>query len=163
MGAERWGPGVSIRRYEFGSWRGLVVSREELVLAHFWGDDPEVLLGRAAKPLEPRLHALLNDYFSGRATEPAGWAVGLEGLPQFDRAVYRAVRAVPRGLTATYKEIAVAAGSPRAARAVGNALARNPIPLFVPCHRVRGANGAGGWSGPPGWKDRLLALEARPG
>ena len=109
--------------------------------------------------IESGLHALLNDYFSGRAVEPARWPVGLKGLPPFDQAVYEAVRCIPRGKTATYGEIAARAGFPRAVRAVGNALARNPIPLFVPCHRVRGAGGPGGWSGPPGWKERLLALE----
>ncbi len=155
--------------YEFGAWRGLVTLREGRVRVHVWGEDHRALIDRAAglvdaglnesTPAKVGLQALLKDYFSGRTVEPARWPVDLEGLSSFDRAVYEAVRSIPGGKTATYGEIAARAGSPCAARAVGNALARNPIPLFIPCHRVRGANGPGGWSGPPGWKERLLVLE----
>ncbi len=161
---------MSTLMYEFGVWRGLVTLREGRVRAHIWGEDS----GSPIKPVvgivdadlgepplvEVGLRALLNDYFSGRAVEPARWPVDLEGLSSFYRAVYEVVRSIPGGKTATYGDIAAQAGSPRAARAVGNALARNPIPLFVPCHRVRGADGPGGWSGPPGWKERLLVLES---
>ena len=172
MPADRRDEAMSILIYEFGIWRGLIASREGRVRAHIWGEDPGALIEQAAvivdagpaesPAIEPGLNILLNDYFSGRAVEPAHWPIGQEGLPPFDRAVYEAVRRIPRGETAAYGDIAVRAGSPRAARAVGNALARNQIPLFVPCHRVRGAGGPGGWSGPPGWKERLLAIEARP-
>jgi methylated-DNA-[protein]-cysteine S-methyltransferase len=84
----------------------------------------------------------------------------------FRREVYAATRAIPPGSTATYGEIARAIGRPDAARDVGAALARNPTPIIVPCHRVLGANGKlTGFSAPGGLdtKRRMLALEGAPG
>ncbi len=84
----------------------------------------------------------------------------------FLREVYTATRAVPPGSTATYGEIARAIRRPDAARDVGAALARNPTPIIVPCHRVVGANGKlTGFSAPGGLetKRRMLALEGAPG
>jgi methylated-DNA-[protein]-cysteine S-methyltransferase len=80
---------------------------------------------------------------------------------EFLAKVRKAVRAIPRGETRTYGEVARAAGRPGAARAVGQAMARNPIPLLVPCHRVVASGGPGGYSGGRGLatKSRLLALE----
>ncbi len=85
----------------------------------------------------------------------------MDGLPEFQRRVYQAARSVPAGRTVTYGELAERTGSPGAARAVGQALAKNPFPLVVPCHRIVAANGAGGFSAPGGLgtKARLLALE----
>src|SRR4029453_10295702 len=82
--------------------------------------------------------------------------------------VYAATRAIPAGSTATYGEIARAIGrtNPEAAREVGAALARNPTPIIVPCHRVVGANGKlTGFSAPGGLatKRRMLQLEGAPG
>lgn len=88
------------------------------------------------------------------------------GIDPFRRAVYAATRTVPPGTTATYGEIARAIGQPDAARDVGAALARNPFPIVVPCHRVVGANGKlTGFSAPGGLatKRRMLALEGAPG
>ena len=83
-------------------------------------------------------------------------------VPPFFRRVYEEARAVPRGEVRTYASLAAAAGSPAATRAVGQAMARNPWPLVVPCHRVVGSAGKpGGFSAPGGLdtKARLLALE----
>jgi methylated-DNA-[protein]-cysteine S-methyltransferase len=87
--------------------------------------------------------------------------VELGHLTAFQRDVYRALAEVPWGATVTYGELARLAGHPNKARAVGTAMRTNPIPIFVPCHRVvaSGAGGLGGWSGPAGWKEKLLALE----
>ena len=84
------------------------------------------------------------------------------------RAVYAATREIPAGRTATYGEIARAIGrnDPNGARDVGVALARNPFPIIVPCHRVLGANGKlTGFSAPGGLdtKRRMLELEGAPG
>lgn len=82
----------------------------------------------------------------------------------FMRAVWRALCCIPYGKTASYKEIALAAGSPKAARAVGLANNRNPIPLFIPCHRIIGANGKlVGYRGGLKLKEKLLALESNHG
>lgn len=86
-------------------------------------------------------------------------------VPPFFRRVYEEARAVPRGLVRSYAEIAAAAGSPAATRAVGQAMAKNPWPVVVPCHRVVGSAGKpGGFSAPGGLdtKARLLALEGAP-
>jgi methylated-DNA-[protein]-cysteine S-methyltransferase len=81
----------------------------------------------------------------------------------FIRRVVEACRAIPPGETRSYGQLAVEAGSPGAARAVGQVMARNPLPIIVPCHRVLGAGGRlGGYSMGSGLplKRRLLALEA---
>lgn len=80
----------------------------------------------------------------------------------FVRKVYELARRIPPGSTMTYGELAHAAGSPGAARAVGQAMARNPFPLLVPCHRVVAADGSlTGYSGAGGvaTKARILASE----
>ena len=91
-----------------------------------------------------------------------------DGVEPFRRQVHAATRRIPPGRTATYGEIARAIGRTdlEAAREVGAALARNPFPIVVPCHRVLGANGKlTGFSAPGGLetKRRMLELEGAPG
>ncbi len=105
-----------------------------------------------------RAEAELRAYLAGRQrrfTVP----LDLAAVPPFHRQVLEAARRVPYGRTVTYGALAEAAGRPGAARAVGQAMARNPVPLLVPCHRVVAAAGLGGFGGGPGLKRRLLALE----
>ena len=88
------------------------------------------------------------------------------GIDDFRRAVYAATREIPAGTTWSYGEVARAIGRPDGARDVGTALARNPFPIIVPCHRVVAANGAlTGFSAPGGLatKRRMLELEGAPG
>lgn len=85
--------------------------------------------------------------------------VVLDGLPPFIRRVLTALRRVPRGRTIGYGELAARAGSPGAARAAGSSCARNPVPLWVPCHRVVASGGLGGFSGGLDVKRALLRLE----
>lgn len=88
--------------------------------------------------------------------------VDVRGLAPFDARVYLAVADVPAGSTVTYGEVAALVGSPRAARAVGRAMARCPLFPAVPCHRVvRASDGWSGWGGDPTLKRRLLAAERR--
>ena len=112
--------------------------------------DPDSL----AEPIR-QLHA----YFAGKR-RTFDMALDLAGLPPFDAAVYRAAMQIPYGETASYGELAGMAGSPRAARAVGSAMARCPLFPVVPCHRVIHADGSNrGW-GPDLWIKRwLLNLE----
>ena len=80
----------------------------------------------------------------------------------FQRAVMHRCRRIPRGQVLTYRQLAARAGHPGAARAVGNVMATNRVPLIVPCHRVVGSSGKlGGFSAPQGlaMKRRLLRLE----
>lgn len=83
-----------------------------------------------------------------------------EGGGPFVRRARAALRRVPPGATCTYADLASRAGSPRAARAAGSACATNPLPLFIPCHRVLASGGRlGGFSGGLAWKKILLERE----
>lgn len=114
--------------------------------------------------LLPELVQAIRDYFRGK---PVRFDVALEldHQPEFRRRVLEACRSIPRGQTASYADLARAAGSPQAMRAVGGAMANNPLPLVVPCHRVVRSDGTlGGFSSPDGvrQKRRLLQLEGVP-
>lgn len=108
---------------------------------------------------------LLQAYFSG---EPKGLRqvrLDSRGWTPFFTDVYKACRAIPAGETRRYADLARAVGRPRAVRAVGQAMARNRVPLVIPCHRVIGSDGRlCGFSAPGGLdaKQRLLELEKRP-
>ncbi|QHI69238.1 methylated-DNA--[protein]-cysteine S-methyltransferase [Tichowtungia aerotolerans] len=77
----------------------------------------------------------------------------------FQQAVWKAMQKIPRGKTRTYSEIAAAIGRPKAVRAVGTACGANPLPLFIPCHRVVAKNGLGGFGSGLPWKKMLLKSE----
>jgi len=117
---------------------------------------PRVLAApRRTDPLRRQLDA----FFEGRRTAfefPIDWRL----VHGFHRGVLQATAAIPYGRVSSYGEVAAQAGSPRAARAAGNALAGNPIPIVVPCHRVVHADGGlGGYTGGLDRKRFLLALE----
>jgi len=123
------------------------------VRAARFGRDPGVPARRARLP---RVRRWVRDFFAGRAVRPPlDWS----GLTEFERAVGAAVRRIPRGETRTYGQVARDVGRPGAARAVGRALARNRFCLFVPCHRVVGRGGPGGFSAPGGLALKRLLLE----
>ncbi len=101
-------------------------------------------------------------YFSGhRADFPD--RLDLEGATTFQRRVWDAARAIPYGQTRSYAWVAGQVGRPGATRAAGQALARNPLPVIIPCHRVIEADGGlGGFSGGLKMKRRLRKLESNP-
>lgn len=99
----------------------------------------------------------LEAYFAGRLCEFTV-PISLTGTP-FQLKVWQAMRNIGYGETKTYRELAKAAGYPKAARAVGNACAANPIAIIVPCHRVLAQNGLGGFGGGLYAKRWLLNLE----
>ena len=131
--------------------------------------------GRPAPPDIATLPGVVRRAIDGMTAVLAGAADDLRDVPldhrsvdRFRRAVYAATRAVPPGATRSYGEIARAMGlaGTDAARAVGAALARNPTPIIVPCHRVVAADGKlTGFSAPGGLatKRRMLELEGTPG
>jgi methylated-DNA-[protein]-cysteine S-methyltransferase len=102
----------------------------------------------------------LQRYFYGeRVSFPD--ILDISGATDFQKAVWNATRSIPYGETRTYAWVAQQIGSSQACRAVGGALARNPFPIIVPCHRVIASNGnLGGFSGGSALKKRLLKLEA---
>jgi O-6-methylguanine DNA methyltransferase len=79
---------------------------------------------------------------------------------EFQRAVWREMKKILRGQTRTYSEIAAAIGRPKAVRAVGSACGANPLPVYIPCHRVVAKNGLGGFGSGLPWKKLLLRLES---
>ena len=104
----------------------------------------------------------IQGYMTGRSIDFASVALDLTDFDQFEGKVYAAARAIPWGQTVSYGELARRIGSPGAARAVGRALGRNPVPIVVPCHRILAkGHRIGGFSAPGGTftKQRLLALE----
>jgi methylated-DNA-[protein]-cysteine S-methyltransferase len=134
-------------------------------------DEPERVLEQISTEVTPRVLELparldrerreLDEYFHGRRESfdlELDWRLIPAG---FYRKVLRvAARKLPFGVTASYGEVAAWAGSPRAYRAAGTALASNPIPIVVPCHRVLRAGGElGQYGGGPEMKAWLLRLE----
>ena len=113
-----------------------------------------------ADALLARTAAELAEYFAGQR-EYFDLPLDLRATTPFDRRVLDAIAAIPYGATRTYGELAQAVGSPGAARAVGRACRRNPVPLLIACHRVVRTGGTlGGFgAGGPEVKARLLALE----
>ena len=113
---------------------------------------------RSPRPVEEARREL-DEYFEGRRRE-FGLRVDLHGLPVFQRRVLEELVRVHYGEVATYGTLAARIGKPRAARAVGGALNRNPVPIVVPCHRVVGASGSlVGYAGGLERKQALLELE----
>jgi O-6-methylguanine DNA methyltransferase len=105
----------------------------------------------------------LERYFAG---EPVTFKLDVDAYASihactpFERAVYGALARIPYGEVASYRDVAAAAGHPNAYRAVGSALARNALPVILPCHRVIKNDGRlGSYGDDPAWKERLLALE----
>jgi methylated-DNA-[protein]-cysteine S-methyltransferase len=99
---------------------------------------------------------------SGESPDLSFVQIDLNNIPALDRRVYELARTIPPGETLTYGQIATRLGDPLLARDVGQALARNPFPIVVPCHRVVAAGGKlGGFSARGGvaTKQRLLAIE----
>jgi methylated-DNA-[protein]-cysteine S-methyltransferase len=124
--------------------------------------------GAAEAPPPAPVREAVDEIAGLLAGEPRGLTgveLDMRGVEQFDRRVYSAARTIAPGATRTYGELAAMIGAPQEARAVGAALARNPFPLVVPCHRVLAAGGGlGGFSAPGGvaTKLRLLGIEGVP-
>jgi methylated-DNA-[protein]-cysteine S-methyltransferase len=102
------------------------------------------------------------DLLAGGRADLTGIELDMDGVGDLEQRIYTAARAIPAGSTRTYGELAADVGEPGAARAVGAAMARNPFPIIVPCHRVLAAGGGfGGFSARGGLeaKARLLQIE----
>jgi methylated-DNA-[protein]-cysteine S-methyltransferase len=124
------------------------------VLARLFG--PRVL--RAPKALD-RVRRELDEYFAGRR-HTFDLELDLRATPEFHRRVLEELNRVEYGHTTTYGTLAAQVGAPRAARAVGTVMNRNPVPIVLPCHRVVGANGSlTGYGGGLDRKEWLLRLE----
>jgi methylated-DNA-[protein]-cysteine S-methyltransferase len=147
----------------------VAVTPRGLVRIAYPGEGEDRVLDQLAEQVSPRLlrapertdevRRELDDYFEGRRHDfdlPLDWSL----VHGFATRILRATAQVPFGSVATYGQVAAEAGSPRAARAAGNALHVNPIPIVVPCHRIVPASGGlGGYGGGQQRKRYLLDLE----
>jgi len=137
-------------------------------LAGLWFADqiaiPAWATGAAPSPDHPLLRQAatqLDEYFAG-ARQRFELPLDLSRGSAFEQAVWSALAGIAPGCTCSYQDIANAIGRPRAARAVGGALGRNPIGIVLPCHRVLGRKGQlTGYTGGLARKQALLDLEAR--
>ena len=134
---------------------------EDAVLEHLAATVSPRIMAAPRRLDEPRRE--LDEYFAGarhRFEIPLDWRLSRG----FARRVLEATANIPYGATATYKQMAAQAGSPRASRAAGNALGSNPIPIIVPCHRIlHSGGGLGGYTGGVEKKRLLLGVEGYSG
>ncbi|MEA2646457.1 MAG: methylated-DNA-[protein]-cysteine S-methyltransferase [Chloroflexota bacterium] len=146
-----------------------MATRRGLVRLAYPANDFDTVLEDMAARVSPRIMEAparldgarreLDEYFHGRRTRfdlPLDWSL----IHGFGVAVLKQTSRIPYGSVATYREVAIRAGSPLAARAAGNALGANPIPIVIPCHRVlHSGGGLGGYTGGLDKKELLLRLE----
>lgn len=114
---------------------------------------------RRTKPTRDPIVGELRAFFRGERKDLRHVPVDLSWATAFEKDVYAATQCIPFGKVATYGQVARAIGHPRAQRAVGNALGKNPIDIVIPCHRVIAADGLGGHKDLVDWKTRLLRFE----
>lgn len=135
----------------------LPVARRNTAMARFAGANFDAMLLKDVQQA-------VRQYFEGEKIDFQSWPQVSSGtMSEFGTAVLRECRKTAYGRTTTYGELACRAGRPGAARAVGTILARNPVPLIIPCHRVlRTDGGLGGFSADGGsqMKRRMLRLES---
>jgi len=110
-------------------------------------------------PLPGPVPEAIGQYLSGRKVDLSTFTCGAVPPGDHYARIYREVQRIPYGETATYSDIAEQTGTH--ARVVGQALARNQIPLIIPCHRVVSRSGIGGFTPDPAIKAELLAMESR--
>jgi methylated-DNA-[protein]-cysteine S-methyltransferase len=149
----------------------LAATEQGLVRVAYLLEDHDQVLETLAAQISPRILAAparldavakeLDEYFAGRR-KAFDVALDFRLSKGFRREVLTHLPKIGYGQTRTYAEVAAAAGSPRAVRAVGSACATNPLPVVVPCHRVVRSDGSfGGYVGGAEAKHALLSLEAR--
>ena len=140
-----------------------LIASEKGLAAVLWDNDPRrvrVCCASANKANETLLEAerQLREYFDGKRTK-FSLPLDLQGT-EFQTKVWESLLGIPFGKTLSYSEIARRIGKPKASRAVGAAVGRNPIAIIVPCHRIIGASGQlTGFAGGLEIKEKLLKLE----
>ncbi|WP_026620750.1 methylated-DNA-[protein]-cysteine S-methyltransferase (plasmid) [Ensifer sp. WSM1721] len=149
------------------AWRDAGITRFQLPTTSAAATE-RLLLRRLpeAEPREPpptveEAVAAVERYFEGEETDFSGFELDLAGQDAFFRQIYAAARRIPWGRTTTYGALAKELGAgPEAARDVGQAMAKNPVALIIPCHRVLAAGGKiGGFSAPGGSSAKMRMLE----
>ncbi|HET9522214.1 MAG TPA: methylated-DNA--[protein]-cysteine S-methyltransferase [Candidatus Limnocylindrales bacterium] len=146
--------------------RGIVAAEWSMSREAFEASVARRLHGRpidlaAARARLEAARPVLEGILAGRPVDASAVPLDVDDRPPFDQRVLLAVRDVPWGRTASYGEIARRVGAPRAARAVGGAVGRNPISLVIPCHRIIAADGTLGGYGGDGPAERQASLERK--
>ena len=152
-------------------WIAAVMSHRGVVRMCLPEPTPDAAIDRCMPELEQAARdpervssvaAAVEAYCAGKRPDLSDVPVDMTGASQFFAQAWEACRTIPAGETRSYAWLAAAAGSPRAARGAGQAMARNRVPLLVPCHRVVGSDGTlHGFGGSGlGLKARLLELES---
>ena len=137
---------------------GLDKLRDEVILRRFPADSLQAMSTGAPAHLNAGL-AQVGEYLQGRR-RVFDLPLDLEGFTPLTLQIMAACRAIPFGQKKTYQQLALEVDRPRSARFVGNTMARNPIPLVVPCHRVVGSDGRlHGFGAPGGIKTKAWLLQ----
>ena len=135
-----------------------LAAEDEKLVRVYLPNAPTPRLMPRETPLLARARDQILEYLNG-ARKDFDLPLAPEGTA-FQQKVWAALREIPFGQTRTYQDISAAVDCPRGAQAVGNALADNPLPLLLPCHRVICSDGSlGGYAGGEALKERLLRLE----
>jgi O-6-methylguanine DNA methyltransferase len=156
-------------------WVGFVVDRKGLRILILPEERKEDVLFRIRKELKcdnlfgdnrgwESLIKKVKEYFIGKKVDFIDCQLNLDNYANFQKEILQTVRKIPYGEIRSYKEVAEAAGYPRAYRAVGNTMRHNPLPLIIPCHRVIKSDGSlGGFSGKEGvaLKRKMIDLESK--
>lgn len=153
--------------FETGLGLGAVVAGEQGIrkvhLPHDCSSDTFAREGLDRMPsskLTERVAGMLVQYFNGERLQFEGIAVDIKLSGDFRKHVLGLIRSIPYGVVRSYGEVACLAGSPGAARAVGGAMATNPVPIIIPCHRVIATNGRlTGYSAPGGLELKKILLQ----
>ncbi|MCS6983523.1 MAG: methylated-DNA--[protein]-cysteine S-methyltransferase [Leptospiraceae bacterium] len=140
-------------------WQGytfeVLLDKGEIMKARWRKDAKITILPKSSFGQE--VYDWLEGYFQGK-NKSHTFSLRLK-LSPFLENVYRALNKIPYGKTVTYGELGLMAGYTHAGRAVGQAMAKNPIPVFIPCHRVVACSSLGGYTPDPFLKKALLRLE----
>lgn len=153
-----WGP-QGIRALQ------LPEASEDLTWTRLRGSFPQAERSAPPEAVRQAIEAIA-ELLNGKARDLQEISLDMDRVPAFHRRVYEAAREILPGQTLTYGQLAARLGQPGSARAVGQALGRNPFPIIVPCHRILAAGGRpGGFSAPGGLatKFQLLAIEGAAG
>ena len=155
-------------------WVGFVVGRGGLRIFVLPEERKENVLFRIKKELKcnnlfednrgwENLIQKVKEYYSGEKVDFTDYQLNLDNYTNFQKKILQTVKKIPYGGIRSYKEVAEAAGYPRAYRAVGSTMRNNPLPLVVPCHRVIKSDGSiGGFSGQKDnpLKKKMIDLES---
>lgn len=153
-------------------WVAVIGSEQGIIRASLPESSPRYALEAVQPEIEAATHApddhadiraLITAYCAGEPVSLTDVQIDMRRVTPFFKKAWEACRSIPAGETRTYRWLAEKAGNVRASRGAGQAMARNKVPLLVPCHRVIGSDGGlhgfGGGVGLP-LKSRLLAMEA---